>query len=85
MTKEILITFRSVTFAQRAERALRRENIFCRLHRTPKMLTSRGCGYCLRLREKDALYAVAVLQGEQISYGKLYAIDSDGVPREMTL
>ena len=85
MTKEFLITFRSVTFAQRAERALRRENIFCRLQRTPKMLTTRGCGYCLRLREEDALYAVAVLQGEQIQYGKLYAIGADGTPQEQVL
>ena len=85
MTKEFLITFRSVTFAQHAERALRRENIFCQLQRTPKMLTTRGCGYCLRLRKKDALYAVAVLQSQQIQYGKLYAIKEDGTPEEQAL
>lgn len=85
MRNQWLITFRSVTFAQHAERALRRENISCQLQRTPKMLNSRGCGYCLRLREKDALYAVAILQGEQISYGKLYAISADGTPQEQSL
>ena len=85
MRKEFLITFRSVTFAQRAERALRRENIFCQLQRTPKMLTSRGCGYCLRFRGEDALQAVAVLQNEQISYGKLYEIGANGMPEEKQL
>lgn len=85
MNKGFLITFRSVTFAQRAERALRRENIFCQLQRTPKMLTTRGCGYCLRMREKDALYAVAVLQGEQIQYEKLYAINAGGTLQEQVL
>lgn len=85
MRKEFLITFRSVTFAQRAERVLRRENIVCQLQRTPKMLTSRGCGYCLRLRGDDALNAVAVLQSEQISYGKLYEVGDDGTPKEWTL
>lgn len=85
MRKEFLITFRSVTFAQRGQRALQRENIACQLQRTPKMLTSRGCGYCLRLRGEDALGVVAVLQGEQISYGKLYEIGEDGTPKERAL
>lgn len=85
MRKEFLVTFRSVTFAQRAERALRRRDIFCQLQRTPKILTSRGCGYCLRFREVEALRAVAVLQSEQISYEKLYEISADGTPEEKLL
>lgn len=85
MRNQWLITFRSVTFAQRAESILRREQLPCQLQRTPKMLTSRGCGYCLRLPGKDALYAVALLQGEQISYGKLYELRSDGTPEERIL
>ena len=79
------ITFRSVTFAQHAQRILRRENIPCQLQRTPKLLTTRGCGYCLRLRGSDALAAVAHLQGEQIAYGKLYALKEDGTPEEQVL
>ena len=85
MKKEFLITFRSVTFAQRAERALHQSSIACQLQRTPKMLTTRGCGYCLRIREENALEAVALLQSEQISYGKLYAIRPDGTLQEQAL
>ncbi len=85
MRNHWLITFRSVTFAQHAQKALQREGILCQLQRTPKMLTSRGCGYCLRLRGVDALPAVAILQDEQIKYEKLYALDESGTPREQAL
>ena len=61
-----LITFRTVTYAQRAQRALQQKHMFSQLQRTPKMLTVRGCGYCLRLREEDVLAAVAILRSEQI-------------------
>lgn len=85
MRREFLITFRSVTYAQRAERVLRRENIFVQLQRTPKMLTSRGCGYCLRFKRNDALEVIGVLQSEQIAYGKLYEVRADGIPEERLL
>lgn len=84
MKKEWLISFRSVTFAQHAERVLLREHIYCQLQRTPKTLTARGCGYCLRLDGKDAAAAVALLHREQIAYGKLYAPDDNGTLREQT-
>ena len=85
MRKEYLITFRSVTFAQRAQQVLQKTNILCQLQRTPKMLTSRGCGYCLRLRESDVTAAVAVLGNEQIAYGKVFELGEDGIPRERAL
>ena len=85
MRKEYLITFRSVTFAQHAQRVLQREHIFCQLRRTPKILTSRGCGYCLWLRERDVSGAVALLHSEQISYGKVFELGEDGLPQEWAL
>lgn len=85
MRSQWLITFRSVTFAQRAERALQRHNIACQLQRTPKMLTSRGCGYCLRLQSDEIFSAVENLQEAQILYGKLYRLDDDGTPKEWPL
>ena len=85
MRKEYLITFRSVTFAQRAQQVLQKTNILCQLQRTPKMLTSRGCGYCLRLWESDVTAAVAVLRNEQIAYGKVFELGEDSTPRERAL
>lgn len=82
MKQEWLITFRSVTFAQRAERALRNHRIEARLQRTPKHLTERGCGYCLRLQELHVPMAMEILGREKLSYEKLYALSSDGSVEE---
>lgn len=85
MRNEWLITFRSVTFAQRGAQMLHNENIVSRLQRTPKMLTASGCGYCLRLRGRDGLLAVEILRREEIPFGKLYILEDDGAPKEWQL
>ena len=80
-----LITFRSVTFAQKGERTLKKAGLDCILQRTPKGLSQQGCGYCLRLRGKDAMMAVEVLREQQVVYGKIYAITETGKPEERVL
>ena len=82
MKQEWLITFRSVTFAQRAQRVLLAGNISCRLQRTPKRLSERGCGYCLRLMGVDMPMAMERLRREQVAYGKLYTLGEDGSVEE---
>lgn len=85
MKNEWLITFRSITFAQKGQRLLKMRNIPCILQRTPKALTERGCGYCLRLSGRDALSAVTILQRERLQYEKIYAIGEDGEMEERVL
>lgn len=85
MMKEWLVTFRSVTFAQRSQRALEENGIRCTLQRTPKAISRRGCGYCLRLRERDAIRAVGILQIEQLNYEKVYALLENGEMEERLL
>lgn len=85
MKNDWLITFRSVTFAQKGERLLKRAGIDCALQRTPKVLSERGCGYCLRIRAKDAVAAVDILRGSQLAFGKLYALMERGNPEERVL
>ncbi len=85
MKNEWLITFRSITFAQRGERALRNGRISCRMQRTPKHLTERGCGYCLRLQSLDIPGAVEIFHREKLPYEKLYAIKEDGSTEERLL
>ncbi len=80
-----LITFRSVTFAQKGERLLKNKGIDCAMQRTPKELSKRGCGYCLRIQAKDAMTAVELLQDNAISYGKTYAMTEGGRPEERML
>ena len=78
------ITFRSVTLAQRGERALAREGQHCTVARTPRWMEERGCGYCLRLDSGDVERAVAVLEGQQIHFSKIYTT-IDGKPEDRLL
>ena len=85
MKNEWLITFRSITFAQRGERALRNGHISCRMQRTPKHLTERGCSYCLRLQGTDVPGAVEIFRREKLFHEKIYAIKEDGSTEERVL
>ena len=83
--KQLLITFRSVTYAQRGERLLTASGIRCQLQRTPKWMEQRGCGYSLGLRDQDGERAVALLRREGIPLGRVYRRGDDGGYREATL
>lgn len=84
MKYDWLITFRSVTFAQKGERRLKGAGIDCTLQRTPKELSEQGCGYCLRLQGTKAAAAVNLLRENQLAFGKVYALSS-GRPEERVL
>lgn len=79
------ITFRSVTLAQRGERILRRGGLSCLLQRTPRWMEERGCGYCLRLRPREALQAAELLRRENVAFSKVYAHKDDGSVEELPL
>ena len=80
-----LITFRSVTPAQRGENLLRREGITCSLQRTPKAMAEQGCGYSLRLR-CDMLYrALELMRRQGIAFRKAYRITENGHTEEIPL
>ncbi len=68
-----LITFRSVTFAQKAQNRLSRAGIDTQLGRTPQGLSDRGCSYCLRLREQAVYRAVELLRQEEFPFQRLFA------------
>ena len=80
-----LITFRSVTPAQRAQVLLRREGISCKLQRTPRHLESQGCGYCLRVQASNAHIAIEHLGSAGIDYRKVYLQWEDGRLEELQL
>lgn len=79
-----LITFRSVTPAQRGESALRREGISCTVQRTPKALADQGCGYSLRLPFPQLHRATEILRQRGIIYRKTYCMQN-GNPEEVRL
>lgn len=77
-----LITFRSVTPAQRGESLLRKEGIPCSLQRTPRVLAEQGCGYSLRLGGAQLQKAVELLRQKGIHYRKTYRLH-EGEPEEV--
>ncbi len=83
--KNCMITFRSVTPAQRAEELLRRAGVSCNLQRTPKWMEEKGCGYSVRLDRRDIMSAAMLLRQGGVSFRKAYALDDNGVPEELRL
>ena len=66
-----LLTFRSLTYAQRAARVLERAGITGTVSRVPKAAATRGCAYCViiaaRHRERGVeLLAAAGLTPERV-------------------
>ena len=76
-----IITFRSVTFAQRGERLLNRNNHRCVLQRTPKWMEQQGCGYSLRIKTEDIIPVVE----NGVPLRKIYAQRPDGTLEELTV
>lgn len=74
--EKCMITFRSVTPAQRAEQLLRRAGVRCELHRTPRYLAQQGCGYSLRIQSHQLEQTIGFLQEHQIPYQKVYCGES---------
>lgn len=81
--KMIYITFRSITLAQRGERALRRGGVDGTLQRTPRWMEARGCGYCLRLRPGSEAQALTLLRQDQVPFSKVYVQNTDGSAEEL--
>ena len=81
--KTYLITFRSVTYAQRAEQVFTREAIRCALRRTPRWMEQRGCGYAVEAKLADILMGTELLKGEGIPYRKTYRLAESGAVEEI--
>lgn len=79
------ITFRSVTFAQRAEKLLNRQNIRVSMMRTPRWMEEQGCGYALKLWTNDIMNAVSLLRENRIQLRRVYSQSPDGEMEEVRL
>ena len=80
-----IITFRSVTPAQRADRLLKNAGYTCNLGRTPRWMEEQGCGYSLRVRFTDAHAVAALLRSNKVTFRKLYLQRENGVLEELEL
>ena len=83
--KYCMITFRSVTPAQRGEGLLRRAGVGCTLQRTPRWMEQQGCGYSLRVRHMDVVAAVSLLRAGDVPFRKIYLKGDNGTMEELEL
>lgn len=77
-----LIIARSVTYAQRMQRALTRAGIRCRIFRAPRDLTDRGCAYAVEIAMGDLSAALPVLHGENLNPVQIF-LSQRGTFREV--
>ena len=82
--KSFLLTFRSITQAQRAERAFARAGMGVVLRRTPRWMEERGCGYGVEVKCTDLRTGLEVLRQEKIPFRKSYLLHGDGVAEEVS-
>ena len=83
--RNCILTFRSVTPAQRAEETLHRAGVECTVQRTQKWMEEKGCGYSLRLDCRDMMVATALLRQSGIGFRKAYSLSDTGAPEELRL
>ena len=83
--KKCMITFRSVTPAQRGESLLRRAGFECSVRRTPRWMEEQGCGYSLQLQYHDAAAAAQLLRDGEVPFRKIYLQGEGGAVEELSL
>lgn len=83
--RSYFITFRSITYAQRAERILKDAGVRCILQRAPRAMEERGCGYAVNLRQTDIAAALILLRQAQVPMRKVYTRDGEGCVEEAVL
>lgn len=79
------ITFRSVTFAQRAEKLLNQRSYRVSLMRTPRWMEEQGCGYALKLWTNQIDSPVKLLRDNKIQLRRVYVQLEDGQMEEVAL
>lgn len=83
--KPYYITFRSVTYAQRAEKLLTGHQIRCTLLRAPRWMEEQGCGYALKIWTKELYSVVELLRQEGLTARRTYRQREDGQLEEITV
>lgn len=78
-----LIIARSVTYAQRMQRALARAGLRSRIFRAPRDLTDRGCAYAVQIAAGDLSAALPVLRGEALDPVSIF-LSQRGTFQEVT-
>ena len=80
--KEILIVCRSITYAQRASRAIGRVGVSHQILRLPAGVVNSGCGYAVRVRSSHLRAALRAMAQEGMQPSALFVWEN-GAYREV--
>jgi len=80
---QYLLMCRSLTYAQRASRALERIGITAVITKVPKSITGQGCNYCVKVTEKNLTRALATLKDAGLEPSRVYLVARDGSVSEV--
>ncbi len=80
-----LIVCRSLTYAQRTVSALERTGITAHLLRSPKIIAGEGCGYSVKVSERNLTAALCILARVGLSPKRVFITESDGSYKEVLL
>ncbi len=81
---DCLVTFRSVTPAQRGQELLERAGYRCHLRRTPSSLAEQGCGYVLEMPVSQVRAALEMFRQNEIPFQRVF-LRENGAFRELML
>ena len=73
-----IIMLRSLTYAQRAARALERMGFFVSVTKAPQELAQTGCHYGVKVRAAALDDALAVLERAGLQTGRIIGLDDRG-------
>lgn len=80
-----LIVCRSLTYAQRTEKALARAGITAHILRSPKVIDSEGCSHSVKVAERSLSTALVVLARAGLSPKRVFIMAGDGSYKEVLL
>ena len=73
-----LILARSVTYAQRMQKALGQAGIRCQISRAPRDITDLGCAYTVRVDPMDLTQALVILHRAALDPVRIFLHRRDG-------
>ncbi len=80
--KQYWISFRSLTYAQRASRVLERKGVTATIVRLPQGVSKKGCGYAV-IQRGSYREAIRILEELRLPWGQIFARSESGEFREV--
>ncbi len=80
---QIVIIFKSVTYAQRAERILAKNGIVSNVMKAPFGQNTGSCAFGVRISDKNIVRALGIIKESGISYTDIMIKQTDGTYRRL--